>query len=258
LIYCYYVNGSNSLIPAYNLGDEIDEKCLRFKASSGDGRTVTPKYHSSEASLSVSSFKLHHHHSNPIKKMASDSANIYTPLDPSKAQIRLVTLQPASSRKDVVRCTLSISSLDEPGRSPVYEALSYEWGLPKSESFIVLDGRRTQVRENLYQALLHLRHPEKASTLWVDALCINQSDVDERNRQVQLMGQIFMRAVKVLAWFGLDDEWTSAAFDLLRRAGAQHFAGDLRKLIDWKRPEYCSGNWAALENFCFMTYWNRL
>jgi hypothetical protein len=45
MIYCYYVNGSNSLILAYNLGDEINEKCLRFKALGGDGRTITPKYH---------------------------------------------------------------------------------------------------------------------------------------------------------------------------------------------------------------------
>jgi hypothetical protein len=190
--------------------------------------------------------------------MASDTTNIYAPLDPLKTQIRLVTLQPASSRKDVVRCDLSINSLDDPGRSPVYEALSYEWGFLKSASFIVLGGRRTQVRENLYQALIHLRHPENARTLWVDALCINQDDVNERSCQVQLMGRIFARAMKVLAWLGLDDEFTGIAMDLLLRAGSQHFAGDLRKLVDSDRPEYSLKHWAAFQHLCSMPYWDRL
>jgi hypothetical protein len=52
MIYCYYVNGSNSLILAYNLGDEINEKCLRFKALGGDGRTITPKYHKCSGCIS--------------------------------------------------------------------------------------------------------------------------------------------------------------------------------------------------------------
>jgi hypothetical protein len=190
--------------------------------------------------------------------MTTDIGSIYTPLDPTKAQIRSVTLQPASSRKDVVRCDLSINSLDEPGRPPVYEALSYEWGLPESHSFIVLNGRRTQVRENLHQALLHLRYPAKERTLWVDALCIRQDDIDERNHQVQQMGRIFMRATKVVSWLGLDDEWTGTVMELLRRAGAPHFAGNLRKLNDWKRPEYAYKYWHALKHFCSMTYWDRL
>jgi hypothetical protein len=56
--------------------------------------------------------------------------------------------------------------------------------------------------KNLYSALLRLRHSETDRTLWVDALCINQSDLDEKGQQVSLMREIFKRAGKVTMWLG--------------------------------------------------------
>ena len=81
---------------------------------------------------------------------------------------------------------------------------------------ISLDGLPFQVTANLEIALRHLRLSSPTSglgtdsecltddlggarVLWIDALCINQHDVEERNHQVQIMSKIFGSARRVLA-----------------------------------------------------------
>jgi hypothetical protein len=58
------------------------------------------------------------------------------------------------------------------------------------------------VTKNLYLALLRLRHPETERTLWVDALCINQVDLDEKRHQIALMADIYTKASTVIMWLG--------------------------------------------------------
>ncbi|KAH7378654.1 heterokaryon incompatibility protein-domain-containing protein, partial [Cadophora sp. MPI-SDFR-AT-0126] len=65
-----------------------------------------------------------------------------------------------------------------------YEALSYEWGHFKSSKEIFINGMRFFVRDNLWNALYDLRE-DSPRRLWIDALCIDQQNVDERNHQVQ-------------------------------------------------------------------------
>lgn len=85
--------------------------------------------------------------------------------------------------------------------SLTYEALSYTWGLSVETKLILLNGKPFTVRENLYSFLK--RRGNRAEILfWVDAICINQQDLDERNSQVKTMGEIFAQASKVLIWLG--------------------------------------------------------
>jgi hypothetical protein len=148
----------------------------------------------------------------------------HQPLDLNSASIRLVGILPLSS-EGTVRCTVTHEKL----RSTVqYTCLSYVWGSEEDLEWIDMNGRSFQVTRNLYQFLLvistlkatlakasttpesHLLELDKMTKyLWIDALCINQTAVRERNHQVQQMGHIYSRAKMVISWLGNDPEIAS-------------------------------------------------
>jgi hypothetical protein len=118
--------------------------------------------------------------------------------------IRVLKLHPARNLDDPIHCSLEVLSLDgiESKNSP-YDALSYVWGSPPVRNQeIICDKFTLLVTENCRTALQYLRLPSKIRVLWVDAICIDQSTVLERNHQVQLMGAVYKRARKVLIWIG--------------------------------------------------------
>jgi hypothetical protein len=117
--------------------------------------------------------------------------------------LRLVEIQPAARESDPVVCTLTEVTF---GSRPKFEALSYMWGTEKANDAITLNGLPFEVGRNLLDALLFLRSrvvSEKSCQLfWIDAICINQSDVEERNRQLRIMDHIYLRAGTVVVWLG--------------------------------------------------------
>ncbi|KAI6083982.1 HET-domain-containing protein [Hypoxylon rubiginosum] len=125
----------------------------------------------------------------------------YSPLDPDRSEIRLLVLQ-RSRLSDPVRCTLRTVSLDTP---PYFEALSYVWGDMSVKKPITVDGEEFQVTVNLESALRALRRPFRQHTLWVDAVCINQDDIPEKNIQVPQMGRLYGSAGSVIVWLGSSD-----------------------------------------------------
>ncbi|KAF2029746.1 heterokaryon incompatibility, partial [Setomelanomma holmii] len=88
--------------------------------------------------------------------------------------------------------------------APVFNALSYAWGDAKGDKGILLDGMPFTVRRNLWTFLQQARNrlTQPPTLLWIDAICINQTEVHERNLQVGLMGQIYSKASKVFVWLG--------------------------------------------------------
>lgn len=140
-------------------------------------------------------------------------------------------------------------SLDD---NPQYHALSYVWGSPERAFQILLNGSFTFVSESLGGALRRLQS-EKIQYLWADALCINQSDDDEKSDQVQKMGIIYESAQGVFAWLGSSERLEPAMSDiavggrkLLLRAAIDHYA-DMsmaarnaavsERLMGWNRLE---------------------
>ncbi|KAK4112968.1 HET-domain-containing protein, partial [Canariomyces notabilis] len=113
-------------------------------------------------------------------------------------KIRLLSVLPGVG-EEVIRCTLRIATLLD---LDSYEAMSYEWGEPGLGRTILVNDSEFEVGENLFQALRHLRLPDSARVLWIDAICINQSDLRERNHQVQQMADVYSRAQQVIAWIG--------------------------------------------------------
>lgn len=122
----------------------------------------------------------------------------YSPLDPQKSEIRLVTLLPGKAR-DAIRCTLSTTSLDS---APEFTALSYAWGDPSKTKPITVDREPFDVTVNLELGLRAIRKRWRRRVLWIDAICINQKDVQEKNVQVPQMGRLFSTAPAVLVWLG--------------------------------------------------------
>lgn len=128
----------------------------------------------------------------------------------SESEIRVLALHPGDWDDPIV-CTLRHVSLDD---EPEYNTVSYVWGDPAPIYEIVLDDVSYPVAANLYQVLHRLRdhnrwHPgdgdgeaSQPLWLWIDALCINQTDKIERATQVQKMTQIYTRSSKVFAWIG--------------------------------------------------------
>ncbi len=150
--------------------------------------------------------------------------SIYSTLDQSKRQIRLITLSPGQI-EDPVCCYLSIVSLEE---DPEYEALSYVWGNPAERLSILLDGYDVKVTKNLRSALRHLRFQDRIRVMWVDAISVNQDDIAERESQVQQMGEIYKSAQRVLVWLGPHKEDSDEAMDqILELGSAEHISSIL-------------------------------
>lgn len=107
----------------------------------------------------------------------NDLEGLWQPLAASKQEIHLLVLHPAPDPEKEPSCELrSVSLHDE----PTYEALSYCWGDTSDQRTILLHGIQYQATRNLFQALKALRYQQEPRYLWVDAVCINQNDLDER------------------------------------------------------------------------------
>lgn len=125
--------------------------------------------------------------------------------------IRIIELHPGYPI-DLISCHLkSVHLCDEPR----YEALSYCWGDPTATKMIVCNGKNLSVIKNLHEALHQLRCSSGVRTLWADAICINQKDVDERNQQVHLMRQVYEIAEQVVIWLGPEDDCSQLGMALI-------------------------------------------
>ncbi|KAK2023185.1 HET-domain-containing protein [Colletotrichum zoysiae] len=106
------------------------------------------------------------------------------------------------------------------GESLAYEALSYVWGDAKTYEPVTMDGRPFLIRKSLHEALAALRGASERRVLWVDAVCINQGSVAERNLQVRQMNRIYAGAALVDVWLGAPAPGGSGrGIDLLRAFG---------------------------------------
>lgn len=111
--------------------------------------------------------------------------------------IRLLCLQPGVGN-DGIHCELIATNLSD---NPVYEAISYAWGTSNMLT-MNLNKKRMWVGHNLLACLQHLRHKDSARIIWVDAICINQSDAIEKSSQVSIMSRIYHSASRTLLWLG--------------------------------------------------------
>ena len=148
------------------------------------------------------------------------AASFYSPVDSMKGEIRLLMIEPAPSQQHPLICYLQPAFLSEdgpkPSKTPEFEALSYTWGLPGVSSDMQLDGQAFPMQENAAAALRRLRFTDKKRTMWVDAICINQADIHEKEGQLVLMRKIYEQAAQVCVWLGEPTESTILAIQDLQ------------------------------------------
>jgi Heterokaryon incompatibility protein (HET) len=157
----------------------------------------------------------------------------YQPLRAKNREIRVLDILPASNTESDIHVSLRTASLEKPSR---FQALSYCWGTADTTKSIFVDKNEVQVAVNLEDALRHIRKTDEEVCLWIDALCISQSDVWERNQQVQIMGEIYKSAECVLVWLGEESDDSDHALDTCQLWGSHHQT-DSRYLVDKIRED---------------------
>lgn len=200
----------------------------RFKPASTPQPATLPK--STPAIVSKSSPATETNKSLSASDVSSLAPYKYSPLNPEKSEIRILALQPSSSPTDPIICRLITTSLEHAAGGGRYTPLSYCWGTTFMTEKIVVDGHSFLVTPSLYNALLHFRslklnpspYPGRRQTTddsglwWIDAICINQNDLDERKSQVSLMTRLYKQAQIVRVWLGEESNDSARAMQIIR------------------------------------------
>jgi len=107
------------------------------------------------------------------------------------------------------------------------------------------------ITENLYLALHRFRQKDAPTRFWIDQICVNQENLQERNQQVQLMGSIYRQAERVMIWLGEGSESSKVGMQLARRVlkVLDENPGidlEVENLLALGLPKWNHGDWAAL------------
>ncbi|KAI1079509.1 HET-domain-containing protein [Whalleya microplaca] len=134
-------------------------------------------------------------------------------LNNKEREVRILELyEPVHDRaKYQFKCRLRHDTLN---KSPSYAALSYHWGDMIYQQDLMVDSRVVRVSSNLLAALEQL-WKMKQRLIWVDFLCINQSNNEEKSGQVKMMDTIFAKAQWVFAWLGPEANGSDLAMEML-------------------------------------------
>ncbi|KAI0849615.1 hypothetical protein F5Y00DRAFT_261400 [Daldinia vernicosa] len=156
--------------------------------------------------------------SDRIASPLSMSSKVHLPFSHQKLgvnHIRLFMLFPGESRNPLTGMIFECSSIEDSGP---YRTLSYEWGpnntatrhrLWTADGFMGLG-------DSLNAALRRLRHKTSPTVLWVDAICIDQANEDEKAKQIRMLPRIFQTATRTMAFLGSSTQSDSAIETLLQ------------------------------------------
>jgi hypothetical protein len=130
-----------------------------------------------------------------------------------RGQIRALVLHPGRRDEPIVG-HLGSGPL---AATPNFEALSYVWGESTKDKTVEIRGIGTvPVTDNLFAALQVLRHEEMRRLLWIDALCIDQENNEEKSWQVLFMREIYSKATRVQIWLGEESEESYRAIEFMQ------------------------------------------
>lgn len=149
----------------------------------------------------------------------------HEPLQNSQS-IRVLKLYPGRAEAPLRGSLLEVY-LDH---APKYEAISYTWGSLISKDEIECDSKVIRITQNCSETLRRLRHLISIRLLWIDSICIAQNSYQERNHQVEMMGEIYSKAFRVVVWLGRGDKHTDAAI------------GYLKSLVQYRKLGFCTND----------------
>jgi hypothetical protein len=142
----------------------------------------------------------------------------YSSLPSGSHSIRLLRLMPQKDKTAAIQCELFEYSLQNSCGTHLYEALSYVWGNPDKKLPICMHNYRFDVTINLHAALSRLRNHSMERVIWIDALCINQSNQKEKEQQIQYMARIYSQANRVIVWLGEAEDKSDQALEAIHVA----------------------------------------
>ncbi|KAH6667995.1 heterokaryon incompatibility protein-domain-containing protein [Halenospora varia] len=212
----------------------------------------------------------------------STAPYIYTPLTPSNHEIRILVVYSSEKDDDPIMCSFVTVSLEADQGAQVagdkgqalhalanFKALSYTWGTMADMKSIILEGHLFPVTANLHSAMLRLRNLTRdegakgtivPSSWWIDAICIDQSNIEERNEQVMLMTRIYKKSSGVHIWLGESADNSDLAMDLVSQVGDTKPIGPGDKQVVYPNHgiEEKIKHWEALTALFQRSYWNRV
>ncbi|KAL9473464.1 hypothetical protein ACSS6W_007844 [Trichoderma asperelloides] len=158
-----------------------------------------------------------------LDSQKSDQSNVgdpyqYSPLL-SSGNIRLLRLLPHGDQNAPLQCQLFDYPMLELGEGPhMYEALSYVWGSSEKPHTVYVNGSIMAITANLHEVLVRLRNRMIERILWIDAICIDQSNTKERGDQIRHMAEIYCKANRVIVWLGESVDGSDQALKSIRIA----------------------------------------
>ncbi|KAI0882629.1 heterokaryon incompatibility protein-domain-containing protein [Annulohypoxylon maeteangense] len=140
--------------------------------------------------------------------------------DEDSREYNNVSSEPPPTEEDAIQEERIAQYRDVEAIRIEYEALSWCWGTEPDDYAIIIeeDGMpyKRRIKKSLALALKYLRYTQKPRTLWIDSICINQEDDNERNHQVQMMSRIYTRAEQVCIWLGESNDDSKAAIKFIK------------------------------------------
>jgi hypothetical protein len=143
----------------------------------------------------------------------------YSPLSSAGDSIRLLRLKPAKDKSADIHCELIEYALHDSSAIHLYEALSYVWGNSEKKLRVFMHSYSFDVTDNLHAALLELRNHTMERTIWVDAMCIDQKNQEEKELQIQIMARIYGQASIVIVWLGEAADFSDYVLEQILAAG---------------------------------------
>ncbi|RMZ74446.1 heterokaryon incompatibility -domain-containing [Pyrenophora seminiperda CCB06] len=221
-------------------------KPLKKTFASSLGLEKLKRFHSAPTSTTLSS--------NLESSTTSLPRLQYSPLDPTKKSVRLLEIIPGPEYEKL-KAKIIVCDLDD---KPLYIALSYTWDKDGVEKYVEIDGTSFIVGASLWNFLQQYRkrdfiktccekEPQKSVPLWIDAICIDQSNIPERNHQVSLMRDVYTGAQSVIVWLGLAQKNEELAFLLARYPDLRVMEEFYTALADVLNKPYWGRVWVVQE-----------
>ncbi|KAK4634879.1 Heterokaryon incompatibility protein 6, OR allele [Fulvia fulva] len=127
---------------------------------------------------------------------------------PEAGHIPILVLRPSEDIGSPVECDMEAVPLSR--EKSDYVALSYSWGMDADgdtslNRSITICGKPKAVTQNLFECLRRTRHGVGLLRIWIDAICINQTDDDEKTRQVANIAEVYANAERTIVWLDEHD-----------------------------------------------------
>ncbi|KAM3079861.1 hypothetical protein ACMFMF_003282 [Clarireedia jacksonii] len=179
----------------------------------------------------------------------------YLPLDYVMNEFRVLELWGSGNSSDPLKGMLAYTTRHE---DIPYACLSYTWEEEEPTDEISLVGQPFWIRKNLATFLRTVRRENVKFVMWIDAICIDQNNVAERNRQLPRMIDIYAAADLVISWVGESNEASEIAIDLIPELQMPILQHKRDGTWDVKDSETFPRRLAALYRFLIRPYFRRI